>query len=83
MVLEGYARYPELGTRRIKSHLTPRQKQIVKLLAEGKSSKEIAATLKISIKTAETHRTNILRRLDYHSVTELVRYAIRNHLIEA
>ena len=63
--------------------LTARQKQILQLLAEGKSSKEVAVALNISVKTAETHRANIMRRLDCHSVTELVRYAIRNHIIEA
>ena len=63
--------------------LTDRQREIVQLLAEGKSSKEVATKLNISIKTAETHRANIMRRLECHSVTELVRYAVRNHIIEA
>jgi DNA-binding NarL/FixJ family response regulator len=55
----------------------------VQLLAEGKSNKEVAAALSISVKTVETHRSNIMGRLDYHSVSELVRYAIRNHFIES
>jgi DNA-binding NarL/FixJ family response regulator len=63
--------------------LTARQREIVQLLAEGKSSKEVASALGVSVKTAETHRANIMRRLDCHSVTALVRYAIRNHIIEA
>lgn len=63
--------------------LTPRQREIVQLLAEGKSSKEIAVALQLSVKTAETHRANIMRRLDCHSVSEVVRYAIRNNIIEA
>ena len=63
--------------------LTARQREIVQLLAEGKSSKEVATSLDISVKTAETHRANIMRRLDCHSVTELVRYAVRNNIIEA
>jgi DNA-binding NarL/FixJ family response regulator len=63
--------------------LTARQREIVQLLAEGKSSKEVATALEISVKTAETHRANIMRRLECHSVTELVRYAVRNHIIEA
>jgi DNA-binding NarL/FixJ family response regulator len=63
--------------------LTPRQREIVQLLAEGKNSREIAATLGTTFKTVETHRANIMRRLDCHSVTELVRYAIRNELIQA
>jgi len=63
--------------------LTSRQREIVQLLAEGKSSKDVAAVLGLSVKTAETHRANIMRKLDCHSVTELVRYAIRNHIIAA
>lgn len=65
------------------SRLTPRQREIVQLLAEGKSSKEVAVALGLSVKTAETHRANIMRRLECHSVSELVRYAIRNGIIEA
>jgi DNA-binding NarL/FixJ family response regulator len=88
MVLEGYLGRPtkdneEDNTRKNGLRLTARQKQILQLLAEGKSSKEVAVALNISVKTAETHRANIMRRLDCHSVTELVRYAIRNHIIEA
>jgi DNA-binding NarL/FixJ family response regulator len=66
-----------------KTRLTPRQREIVQLLAEGKSSKEVAVQLGLSVKTAETHRANIMRRLDCHSVSELVRYAVRNNIIEA
>ena len=87
MVLEGYLGRPskenEADNRKNGLRLTVRQKQILQLLAEGKSSKEVAVALNISVKTAETHRANIMRRLDCHSVTELVRYAIRNHIIEA
>jgi DNA-binding NarL/FixJ family response regulator len=86
LVLEGYldknpreSASPEGGSFR----LTDRQREIVQLLAEGKSSKEVASALGLSVKTAETHRANIMRRLDCHSVTALVRYAIRNHIIEA
>src|SRR5277367_1108388 len=60
--------------------LTPREREIVQLLAEGKSSKEVAFTLNLSVKTAETHRSNIMRKLDCHSVSELVRFAIRNKI---
>jgi DNA-binding NarL/FixJ family response regulator len=86
LVLEGYldknpreSSSPEGGSFR----LTDRQREIVQLLAEGKSSKEVASALGLSVKTAETHRANIMRRLDCHSVTALVRYAIRNHIVEA
>jgi len=65
------------------SRITPRQHEILQLLAEGKTSKEVATTLSLSVKTAETHRANIMRRLNCHSVTELVRYAIRNNIMQA
>ena len=71
------------GSAAARLRLTARQREIVQLLAEGKSSKEVANKLNISVKTAETHRANIMRRLECHSVTELVRYAVRNHIIEA
>jgi DNA-binding NarL/FixJ family response regulator len=65
------------------SRLTVRQREITQLLAEGRSTKEVATLLDVSIKTAETHRTNIMRRLSCHSAAELVRYALRNQIIEA
>lgn len=67
---------------RIGERLTSREREIVQLLSEGKSSKEVASTLNISVKTAETHRANVMRKLDIHSVSELVRYAVRNQIIE-
>ncbi len=66
-----------------RSRLTPREREIVQLLAEGKSNKEVAGFLGISVKTAETHRANIMLKLDFHSVTELVRYAVRNKIIQS
>jgi DNA-binding NarL/FixJ family response regulator len=62
--------------------LSAREREIVQLLAEGKSSKEVAVTLGISVKTAETHRANIMRKLEMHSVSELVRYAVKYNMIE-
>ena len=64
------------------SRITPRQREILKLLAEGKANRDIAVALGMSVKTAETHRAALMRRLNYHSVTDLVRYAIRNKIIE-
>jgi DNA-binding NarL/FixJ family response regulator len=66
----------------LRERLTSREREIVQLLAEGKSSKEVASSLCISVKTAETHRANIMRKLQLHTVTELVRYAVRNQIIE-
>jgi DNA-binding NarL/FixJ family response regulator len=84
MILEGFLK----GDARPRDAQTPgdrltaRQREIVQLLAEGKSSKEVAVALGLSVKTAETHRANIMRKLDCHSVSEIVRYAIRNKIIE-
>jgi DNA-binding NarL/FixJ family response regulator len=63
--------------------LTSRQREIVQLLAEGKSSKEVSVLLNLSVKTIETHRANIMKRLGCHSVSDLVRYAVRNNIIHA
>jgi DNA-binding CsgD family transcriptional regulator len=62
--------------------LTARERQILKLIAEGHPNKEIASILSISVKTVETHRARLMEKLNFHSVTDLVRYAIRNKLIE-
>jgi len=61
--------------------LTSREREIVQLLAEAKSNKEIAATLCISVKTVETHRAAIMRKLGINSIVQLVHYAIRNNLV--
>jgi DNA-binding NarL/FixJ family response regulator len=65
-----------------RSRLTPREREILQLLAEGKSNKEIASLLGISVNTAEAHRANIMLKLGFHSITELVVYAVRNKIIQ-
>jgi len=75
--LRGNRRSPEKDT------LTRREKQVIQLLAEGKSTKEVAALLDLSVKTAETHRSNIMSKLGLHSVSELVLYAVRNNIVQA
>jgi len=62
--------------------LTPRERQILQLVGEGKSNKEIAALLSLSVKTVESHRTRLMQKLDIHETATLVRYAIRRGLIE-
>jgi two-component system, NarL family, response regulator NreC len=62
--------------------LTSRERQVLQLVGEGKSSKEIAALLGISIKTAESHRSRLMTKLDIHELASLVRYAIRRGLVE-
>jgi two-component system response regulator NreC len=61
--------------------LTPRERQILQLVAEGKTTKEIAALLNVSFKTAESHRNRIMKKLNIHNVTGLVHYAIRSGLM--
>ena len=55
---------------------------MIQLLAEGRTSKEVAVTLNLSVKTAETHRTNLMRKLGLHSVADLTRYAVRNGIVQ-
>lgn len=82
IVLQGSPQGGSAPAGQLPTRLTPRQREIVQLLAEGKSNKEVASRLGISVKTAETHRNNIMRALDFHSMSELVRYAIREKLIQ-
>jgi DNA-binding NarL/FixJ family response regulator len=70
----------ESGARRKSASLTPREREVLQLLAESKSNKEIGTLLGITTKTAETHRAHIMAKLNIHSIAELVRYAIRNHI---
>lgn len=62
--------------------LTPRQREVLQLVAEGKSTKEIARALGVSVKTVETHRALLMERLDIHDIAGLVRYAIRSGLAQ-
>jgi DNA-binding NarL/FixJ family response regulator len=62
--------------------LSARERELVQLLAEGRSTKEIARILEISVSTAETHRRNIMRKMGFESVSDVVRYAIKNRMIE-
>jgi DNA-binding NarL/FixJ family response regulator len=81
MVLDGYLR-SESGDADTAQTLSAREREIVQLLAEGRSNKDVARTLQISVSTAETHRSNIMRKMGFASLPELVRYAIRNRIIE-
>jgi DNA-binding NarL/FixJ family response regulator len=81
MVMDGYLR-SEASDASTAQTLSGREREIVQLLAEGNSNKDVARALNISVKTAETHRSNIMRKLGLGSLPELVRYAIRNNIIE-
>lgn len=65
------------------ARLSAREREIVQLLAEGRTNKEIATLLGIAFKTVDAHRTNIMKRLNLHSVAEVVRYAVRERIIQA
>lgn len=86
MVLEGFLHRgkdavedPELDSGEI---LTSREREVIQLVAEGRTNKEVAVTLNLSVKTAETHRTNLMRKLGLHSVADLTRYAVRNGIVQ-
>ena len=83
MVLDGYLKGgPQAAAVSLgRDRLTPREREVVQLLAEGKSTKEVAVALGLSVKTAETHRSNIMRKLQLHSVSDLVLYAVRNNIV--
>ncbi len=82
IVLDGFIKSAnksqELGSPQ--NHLTEREISVVRLLTEGKANKEIAAALQISVRTVETHRARILRKLGLHSLSELLNYAFRNQI---
>jgi len=82
MVLEGYLRHAAKAAPPDSHRLSAREREIVQLLAEGLSNKEVSNKLNISVKTAESHRSNIMHKLGLHTVGELTRYAVRHHMIE-
>jgi DNA-binding NarL/FixJ family response regulator len=79
LVLQGYLEFRG----RTEGPLTPRERETVQLLAEGRSNKQVASALGISVKTAETHRASVMRALHFRSVADLVRYAVRQNIIGA
>lgn len=87
MVLDGYLnrehrREPGAEKTDAGAQLTSREREVIQLLAEGKTSKEVAVTLNLSVKTAETHRTNLMRKLNLHSIADLTRYAVQNGIVQ-
>jgi DNA-binding NarL/FixJ family response regulator len=81
-VLDGFMRGGDGHEPMPKAALTPREREIVQLLAEGNSNKETASAIGVSVKTVEAHRANIMRKLRLRSVSDLVRYAIRNKIVQ-
>ena len=83
VVLDGFLKRRPVQERVSAERLTSREREIVQLLAEGKSNKAIASALDLSVKTVETHRASIMRKLELKSFADIVRFAIRNRIIEA
>jgi DNA-binding NarL/FixJ family response regulator len=85
LVLSGFLQSDRQARKRaaILPRLTTREREVLQLLAEGQSTKEVAVTLGLSVKTSETHRSNLMRKLGLSSVGELVFYAVRNHIVQA
>ena len=81
VVLDGFLR--GVADDAVGEALTPREREVLQLVAEGRSSKRIAAALGVTVKTIESHRASLMRKLHLRTVADLVRYAVRNGLVEA
>ena len=82
VVINGYKRKRSAGSKPARTVLGHREREVLQLLAEGKSSPDIARHLGIAVKTIETHRRNIMKKLNLHGVAELTKYAVREGLTE-
>lgn len=82
IVVEGFVHNSRDGAESGENAISSREREILQLLAEGKSNKDISDLLNLSIKTVETHRANIMRKMNFKNITDLVLYAVRNHIIE-
>jgi DNA-binding NarL/FixJ family response regulator len=82
VVLGGFLKAGEEDRGPAAGRLTSREAEVLQLLAEGKSNKQIASLLDLSVKTVETHRTAVMRKLELKSLPDLVRFAIRNHIVQ-
>jgi DNA-binding NarL/FixJ family response regulator len=81
LIMDAYKRHRVVPIASNVARLSPREREVVQLVCEGKASKEIASILGVSLATAETHRSNILRKLGLHCIAELVLYAVKNEII--
>lgn len=82
LVIEDYLRWGDLNQVQEHDSLSPREREVLQLIAEGYTNKEIAEILMISIKTVQTHRANLMAKLDLHDRGELIKYAIQKKIIE-
>ena len=82
LVIEDYLRWGDIQAPQISNGLTPRENEVLQLIAEGNTNKQIAQILCISIKTVQAHRGNLMKKLDLHDKSELIKYAIQKKIIE-
>jgi DNA-binding NarL/FixJ family response regulator len=82
LVIEDYLRWGEVKPLDNENGLTPREREVLQLIAEGYTNKEIAEILCVAVKTVQAHRTNLMEKLDLHSKGDLIKYAIRKKIIE-
>jgi DNA-binding NarL/FixJ family response regulator len=82
LVIEDYLRWADVRAEPDDVNLTPREREVLQLIAEGYTSKQIAEILSISVKTAQAHRANLMAKLDLHDRGELIKYAIQKKIIE-
>ena len=82
MVIEDYLRWGGIRPAEDAEGLSPREREVLQLIAEGHTNKQIAEILSISIKTVQAHRTSLMQKLDLHDRGELIKYAIQKKIIE-
>ena len=82
LVIEDYLRWGDIRPEETSNGLTPRENEVLQLIAEGNANKQIAEILCISIKTVQAHRSNLMNKLDLHDRSELIKYAIQKKIIE-
>jgi DNA-binding NarL/FixJ family response regulator len=82
LVIEDYLRWGDIRPEETSNGLTPRENEVLQLIAEGNTNKQIAEILCISIKTVQAHRSNLMKKLDLHDKAELIKYAIQKKIIE-
>jgi two-component system response regulator NreC len=81
LIRNGYLRYYDTPATPEVRGLSPREREVLQLLSEGNTNKEISTKLHVSVKTVETHRSNMMRKLKLHTIAELVLYAVRNEIV--
>lgn len=82
LVIEDYLRWGDIRPEDKSNVLTPREREVLQLIAEGYTNKEIAEILSLSVKTIQSHRTNLMSKLDLHDRGELIKYAIQKKIID-